>query len=73
MPGHHEPGGGRAQALLKAVMKRGIEEEFNPDVDGNLFAGFVRGAVVWARERVEFHFSCGLVLTESLRPPERRE
>ena len=41
--------------------------------DSDIFAAHVDKAVVWSRERAEFHFTCGLVFTESLVPEARTE
>ena len=83
--GHRED----VHGLRKAVMDRGIMNQFTPDVtkeeistalsdaglmkgeryarktDAEIFAEHVEKAVVWSRDRFEFHFTCGLVLTES--------
>ncbi len=87
--GHRED----VHRLRKAVMERGIVDQFTPDItaeevagaltsaglmdgeryarktDSEIFAEHVDKAVVWSRDRIEFHFTCGLVLTESLAIP----
>lgn len=50
------------QELQMAIMARGISPEFND----SLFLSHVDRVVVWSRNKAEFHFSCGLVFTESL-------
>ena len=91
--GHRED----VHGLRKAVMDRGIMNQFTPDVtteemagalpptglmkgegyarrtDAEIFAEHVEKAVVWSRDRIEFHFICGLVLTESLALPSESQ
>ena len=42
------------------------EKKYARKTDAEIFAEHVEKAVVWPRERIEFHFTCGLRLTESL-------
>ena len=46
----------------------GVKTKGPGGTDADIFAAHVDKAVVWSRDRVEFHFTCGLVLTESLKP-----
>ena len=52
-------------ALASAGLVSG--EGYAGKTDADIFAEHVEKAVVWSRDRIEFHFTCGLVLTESLR------
>ena len=54
-----------AAKLRNALEARGILRDYCAG-DGRLFAIFVRRAVVWSRERVEFQLTCGLVLSEAV-------
>ena len=46
--------------LKRAVVKRGVRESFM-ESDEKLFKAFVDHAVLWSKEKVQFHFTCGLV------------
>ena len=54
-----------AAKLRNALEARGILRDYCAG-DGRLFAIFVRRAVVWSRERVEFQLTCGLALSETV-------
>lgn len=51
--------------LRKAVAKRGVKESFE-DSDEKLFTTFVDHAVIWSKEKAQFHFTCGLVVEEDM-------
>ena len=51
--------------LQKAVRKRGVKVEFT-EADEALFTAFVDHAVLWSKEKVQFHFTCGLVAEEDM-------
>ena len=46
--------------LKRAVVKRGVRESFT-ESDEKLFKAFVDHAVLWSKEKAQFHFTCGLV------------
>ena len=46
--------------LKRAVIKRGVREHFT-ESDEKLFKAFVDHAVLWSKEKAQFHFTCGLV------------
>ena len=46
--------------LKRAVVKRGVREHFT-ESDEKLFKAFVDHAVLWSKEKAQFHFTCGLV------------
>ena len=52
--------------LRKAVMKRGVKASYET-ADEALFAAFVHHAVLWSKEKAQFHFTCGLVVEEDMR------
>lgn len=52
--------------LQKAVRKRGVKETYEI-ADEALFAAFVDHAVLWSKEKAQFHFTCGLVAEEDMR------
>ena len=52
--------------LQKAVRKRGVKETFET-ADEALFTSFVDHAVLWSKEKAQFHFTCGLVAEEDMR------
>lgn len=52
--------------LRKAVMKRGVKASYET-ADEALFDAFVDHAVLWSKEKVQFHFNCGLVVEEDMR------
>ena len=52
--------------LRKAMIKRGVRESFT-ESDEKLFKAFVDHAVIWSKEKVQFHFTCGLVAEEDMR------
>ena len=52
--------------LQRAVRKRGVKETFE-DSDEDLFTTFVDHAVLWSKEKAQFHFTCGLVVEEDMR------
>ena len=52
--------------LKRAVVKRGVRESFT-ESDEKLFKAFVDHAVLWSKEKVQFHFNCGLVVEEDMR------
>ena len=52
--------------LKRAVVKRGVRESFM-ESDEKLFKAFVDHAVLWSKEKVQFHFTCGLVVEEDMR------
>ena len=52
--------------LRRAVIKRGVKETFET-ADEALFAAFVDHAVLWSKEKAQFHFTCGLVAEENMR------
>ena len=51
--------------LKRAVAKRGVRERFT-ESDENLFKAFVDYAVLWSKEKAQFHFTCGLVAEEDM-------
>ena len=51
--------------LKRAVAKRGVRESFT-ESDENLFKAFVDYAVLWSKEKAQFHFTCGLVAEEDM-------
>ena len=55
-----------ADDLRRAVVKRGVKEEFTT-ADEKLFTSFVDHAVLWSKEKAQFHFTCGLVVEEDMR------
>lgn len=54
------------EELQKAVRKRGVKETFEA-TDEALFTAFVDHAVLWSKEKAQFHFTCGLVAEEDMR------
>ena len=52
--------------LKRAVVKRGVRESFM-ESDEKLFKAFVDHAVLWSKEKAQFHFTCGLVAEEDMR------
>ena len=52
-----------ADDLKRAVVKRGVRESFT-ESDEKLFKAFVDHAVLWSKEKAQFHFTCGLVAEE---------
>ena len=52
--------------LKRAVVKRGVRESFM-ESDEKLFKAFVDHAVLWSKEKAQFHFTCGLVTEEDMR------
>ncbi len=52
--------------LKRAVAKRGVRESFT-ESDEMLFKAFVDHAVLWSKEKAQFHFTCGLVVEEDMR------
>ena len=46
--------------LKRVVVKRGVREHFT-ESDEKLFKAFVDHAVLWSKEKAQFHFTCGLV------------
>ena len=52
--------------LRKAVIKRGVKETFET-ADEALFTSFVDHAVLWSKEKAQFHFTCGLIVEEDMR------
>jgi len=52
--------------LKRAVVKRGVRESFM-ESDEKLFKEFVDHAVLWSKEKAQFHFTCGLVVEEDMR------
>ena len=52
--------------LRRAVIKRGVRESFESS-DEKLFKAFVDHAVLWSKEKAQFHFTCGLVAEEDMR------
>ena len=52
--------------LKRAVVKRGVREHFT-ESDEKLFTSFVDHAVLWSKEKAQFHFTCGLVAEEDMR------
>ena len=52
--------------LKRAVVKRGVRESFT-ESDEKLFTSFVDHAVLWSKEKAQFHFTCGLVAEEDMR------
>ena len=52
--------------LRRAVIKRGVKEEFTT-ADEKLFTSFVDHAVLWSKEKAQFHFTCGLIVEEDMR------
>ena len=55
-----------ADDLKRAVVKRGVRESFT-ESDEKLFKAFVDHAVLWSKEKAQFHFTCGLVVEEDMR------
>ena len=55
-----------ADDLKRAVIKRGVMESFT-ESDEKLFKAFVDHAVLWSKEKAQFHFTCGLVAEEDMR------
>ena len=55
-----------ADDLKRAVVKRGVRESFT-ESDEKLFTSFVDHAVLWSKEKAQFHFTCGLVAEEDMR------
>ena len=55
-----------ADDLKRAVVKRGVRESFESS-DEKLFKAFVDHAVLWSKEKAQFHFTCGLVAEEDMR------
>ena len=55
-----------ADDLKRAVVKRGVRESFM-ESDEKLFKAFVDHAVLWSKEKAQFHFTCGLVTEEDMR------
>lgn len=51
--------------LKRAVVKRGVRENFT-ESDEKLFKAFVDHAVLWSKEKAQFHFTCGLVVEEDM-------
>lgn len=51
--------------LRKAMIKRGVRESFT-ESDEKLFKAFVDHAVLWSKEKAQFHFTCGLVAEEDM-------
>ena len=51
--------------LKRAVVKRGVWESFESS-DEKLFKAFVDHAVLWSKEKAQFHFTCGLVVEEDM-------
>ena len=51
--------------LKRAVVKRGVRESFT-ESDEKLFTSFVDHAVLWSKEKAQFHFTCGLVVEEDM-------
>ena len=51
--------------LKRAVVKRGVRESFT-ESDEKLFTSFVDHAVLWSKEKAQFHFNCGLVVEEDM-------
>ena len=54
-----------ANDLKKLILRRG-QQEFFTETDETIFRWFVDHADVWSRERIIFHFTCGLELEEIL-------
>ena len=52
--------------LKRAVVKRGVRESFT-ESDEKLFKAYVDHAVLWSKEKAQFHFTCGLVVEEDMR------
>ena len=48
------------------MVKRGVRESFT-ESDEKLFKAFVDHAVLWSKEKAQFHFTCGLVAEEDMR------
>ena len=59
------------EEIAGALTSAGLmsETKYARKTDAEIFTEHVEKAVVWARDRIEFHFTCGLVLTESLALP----
>ena len=55
-----------ADDLRRAVVKRGVKGEFT-EADEAMFTTFVDHAVLWSKEKAQFHFTCGLVVEEDMR------
>lgn len=51
--------------LKKLILKRGQQEDFT-ETDETVFRWFVDHADVWTKERIIFHFTCGLAMEEIL-------
>ena len=47
------------------MVKRGVRESFT-ESDEKLFTSVVDHAVLWSKEKVQFHFTCGLVVEEDM-------
>ena len=54
-----------ADDLKRAVVKRGVKGEFTT-ADEALFTTFVDHAVLWSKEKAQFHFTCGLVAEDDM-------
>ncbi len=52
--------------LKRAVIKRSVRKNFT-ESDEKLFKAFVDHAVLWSKEKAQFHFTCGLVVEEDMR------
>ena len=48
------------------MVKRGVRESFT-ESDEKLVSSFVDHAVLWSKEKAQFHFTCGLVAEEDMR------
>ena len=48
------------------MVKRGVRESFT-ESDEKLVSSFVDHAVLWSKEKAQFHFTCGLVVEEDMR------
>ena len=48
------------------MVKRGVRATFE-DSDEKLFTSFVDHAVLWSKEKAQFHFTCGLMAEEDMR------
>ena len=55
-----------ADDLRRAVVKRGVKASYET-ADEALFTSFVDHAVLWSKEKAQFHFTCGLVTEEDMR------
>ena len=54
-----------ADELKRLIMRRGQQDDFT-ETDETIFRWFVDHADVWSKERIVFHFTCGLTMEESL-------